>query len=273
MEPKNSFEYLGLHFMPCREFTKGEKKQRLKKDLRLSNLNGTPDGWNWNEFYKTAERELGKKGVVDVYLVDGEERVPGTNYLFYLSPLKEFAFKNITTKTIIIEEIFSVKHVNSKEAQKLAKERIQKEDKNRSEKQCYDSRFNTSVETVPVKTELYYVNEQQNTKSIVWKTKAHDTLKDSLENLFDSNLKVLDKENMNFCLSFNENIFWFCSPDKKHLEKGSLAQKLIEEYDCDINSFLSDQKEYDVLRNTLLKAERPFMEYSYHRYPEFEIQR
>lgn len=59
---------------------------------------------------------------------------------------------------------------------------------------------------------------------------------------------------MNFCLSFKENIFWFCSPDKKHLEKGSPAQKLIEEYDCDINSFLSDLKEYDVLRNTLLKG-------------------
>ncbi len=75
-----SFTYLGLEFTP--EATlKGKETSFYNITKRIScNLKDTPNGWNYNKFYKVA-KEHGC-GDFDTFKVNGKNRMPG-NYLFY----------------------------------------------------------------------------------------------------------------------------------------------------------------------------------------------
>jgi len=81
-EKKKPFQYLGITFTPHRKFTQDEEKLGLK--LPLANHNDTPEGWNWDDFWKSHNAVNGTKDSTDIFLVDGKERIPATNYLFYL---------------------------------------------------------------------------------------------------------------------------------------------------------------------------------------------
>lgn len=80
-----NFKYQGLDIKPIRQFTTKEAKQGINLKLSsqgISNYNFRPNDipWDYDEFYRLAE-SVGA-GTIDIFLVKGNESVPGQNELF-----------------------------------------------------------------------------------------------------------------------------------------------------------------------------------------------
>jgi hypothetical protein len=81
---KKKFEYKGLTFEPLKDiYVRGSEEEKFQKiTRRCVDYQLTPEGWNYDEFYKIAEQN---DAVADIYnLIDRNYPViPSTNYLFY----------------------------------------------------------------------------------------------------------------------------------------------------------------------------------------------
>jgi hypothetical protein len=77
----NSFNYLGLTFVPYRQLAKKEDTfEAISR--RIKHINITPKGWNYDEFYETAKRASESNATIDIFKCNGYIVIPATNYIF-----------------------------------------------------------------------------------------------------------------------------------------------------------------------------------------------
>lgn len=247
MTTGNHFKYLGLTFIPCRNKTKEEEGMGLH--LPFSDLDDSPEGWNYEEFYKTAKNELGEQGGGDIYLVDCEERLPMLNFLAYLSPLKDFSFTKVTRELVITEENYIVRHVNRIEAGKYAIAYYKGENRNDGNQLISVSNANVYNDEKKKKIQLFHLHE--NNKHSILKESSSSVIKDTIQNLLDNNVCILDAELFHYGISFGDNIFWFCAPDPEMLADNAEAQEILKEYEGEASALLKKltgcQKTRDIL--------------------------
>ena len=83
------FNFLGKYFTPFRPFTVEEKKAGLRVAGRSTGISNYADmhnhvsgDWNYDKFFVAAKNVCADK--IDVFLMDGQEVVPGLNELFFI---------------------------------------------------------------------------------------------------------------------------------------------------------------------------------------------